>query len=30
MIKKDHNTGVEKILIKNLIKNYKKVPYQDT
>ena len=31
MIKKeDHNTGVEKFLIKNLIKNFKKVPYQGT
>ena len=30
MIKKDHNTGLEKFLIKNLIKNFKKVPYQGT
>ena len=30
MIKKDHNTDVKKFLIKNLIKNFKKVSYQGT
>ena len=30
MIRKDHNTGVKKSLLKNLIKNFKKVPYQCT
>ena len=27
MIKKDYNTGVEKFFNKNLIKNFKRVPY---
>ena len=29
-LKKDHNTDVEKFLIKNLIKNFKKALYQGT
>ena len=27
MMKKDYNTGVKKFFKKNLIKNFKKVPY---
>ena len=30
MRKKDYNTGAKKFLIKNLIKNFKEVPYQGT
>ena len=30
MMKKDHNTGVEKFLIKNPIQSFKRVPYQGT